>query len=517
MEAKLHSKYSAYRLNTVTYGTASAPFLAIQSIFYLSDLFRNQYPVASEIIKKDFYVDDLLTGADSFEVLDKIRSEISTILESGGFPLAKWFSNHPVYLNKNCDEKFINFNDSDSTKTLGLIWVPEEDSFKFKLENNFQNLQATKRNILSVSARLFDPLGLLSPIVTKAKILLQELWLQKLDWDESIPMRLDSTWEEFKKTLLEVGTVSIPRFVCTSPNSICQVHGFADASIRAYGCSLYIRCQNNDGVSVRLLTAKSKVAPLKTKTLPVLELCASFLLAKLWFTVKPLMNIPISSVTFWSDSQITLHWVKLHPSTLQTFVGNRVSYIQEVCNDVIWRHVPSKQNPENIVSRGTHVDELKNSIWFDGPAFLKTEPENWPKTKINLSPEMENLQIRKCVLSVEKVKNMFINLIEKQSSYIKLLRIFCTWYQDYLLSLQERGKWRTAHLNLKVGALVLIHEDNLPPQQWKLGRIVATIKGADERVRVVDIKIGDSVFRRAIHKVAPLPIEDSQFEDMQHN
>ena len=88
-------------------------------------------------------------------------------------------------------------DESSSTRTLGICWLPREDIFQFKLEDNFNDVKATKRNILSISSRLFDPLGLLCPIVTKAKMLLQELWILKLDWDESIPLRLDTSWQAF--------------------------------------------------------------------------------------------------------------------------------------------------------------------------------------------------------------------------------------------------------------------------------------------------------------------------------
>ncbi|XP_075156375.1 uncharacterized protein LOC142229674 [Haematobia irritans] len=176
---------------------------------YLSQLYKEALPIGANVIQKDFYVDDLLTGADCYEDIISIRD------------------------------------------------------------------QATKRNILSVASRLFDPLGLLCPLVTKSKMLLQELWIQKLDWDESIPMYLDSLWQDFKSNLSQLDSIQIPRFVRTSSSLIIQIHGFADASIRANGCCIYVRSFSEEGVLSRLLTAKPKIAPLKTKSLPRLELCAA--------------------------------------------------------------------------------------------------------------------------------------------------------------------------------------------------------------------------------------------------
>ncbi|XP_037930540.1 uncharacterized protein LOC119665370, partial [Teleopsis dalmanni] len=199
---------SVYKLNTVTYGTSPAPFLATRCLNYLSDLYKNSHSVGARVIRHDFYVDDLLTGADSLKELETIRTQCTEILDSAGLKLAKWFSNHKTY---DSSDFFLNVNNTDSTKALGIHWIPQNDTFKFHVDEKFHELRATKRNILSVSARLFDPLGLVCPIVTNAKILLQELWLQKLDWDESIPMHLDSSWQAFKSNLTQMDSISIPR------------------------------------------------------------------------------------------------------------------------------------------------------------------------------------------------------------------------------------------------------------------------------------------------------------------
>ncbi|XP_037930634.1 uncharacterized protein LOC119665484 [Teleopsis dalmanni] len=181
-----------YKLNTVTYGTSSVPFLATGCLTHLNDIYQLIYPRGANSIRNDFYGDDLLTGSDKFENLETIRKEVSYILNEAGCQLAKWFSNHSAYGSTELLEKPFKVNDSDITKALGIHWLPKSDIFKFHLEEKFNHLRATKRNILSVSARLFDPLGLICPIITKAKILLHELWLQKLNWDESIPIHLDT-------------------------------------------------------------------------------------------------------------------------------------------------------------------------------------------------------------------------------------------------------------------------------------------------------------------------------------
>ena len=413
-----------FRLNTITYGTSSAPFSAIRCLSYLSEQFKDIFPIGSKVLNRDFYVDDLLTGANNLTELSTIQSEIKDILSSAGFNLTKWFSNHPKFEATTSGNKVL--TDSESTKALGIHWAPKNDSFEFHLDSDFENLKATKRNILSVSSRLFDPLGLLCPIVVKAKVLLQELWVQKLDWDESIPMKLDSEWEEFKSNLLMIDSIKVPRFVHTTSSATVQIHGFSDASMRAYGCCIYVRSRDSSGVFCDLLTAKSKIAPLKTKSLPRLELCAAHLLAKLWSRIKEMLCFQIESVYFWTDSEITLHWIKTHPSTLTTFVSNRVAEIQEWSELVSWRHVPTKSNPADVVSRGSGVDELKDSIWFKGPTFLMQNSAEWPvNAHFQLTSEQESLEKKKSnvFLAVEEPSNSIAELIEKFSSYKKLLRV----------------------------------------------------------------------------------------------
>lgn len=472
-----------YRLNTVTYGTSSAPFLAIRCLTYLSDLYKETFPIGSEIIKKDFYVDDLLTGADSIEEIEIIRTQVSDILRTAGFNLTKWFSNYDDNSNMPIIGKTLQVNCSDSTKALGTFWLPKNDTFKYHLDESFHDLKATKRNILSVSARLFDPLGLLCPVVTKAKMLLQELWLQKLDWDESIPIRLNTSWEDFKHNLSRIDSIEIPRYVLTSMNSSCQIHGFADASMRAYGCCIYVRNEISGQLFSRLLTAKSKVAPIKTKSLPRLELCAAHLLAKLWSKLKTMLNCGVESITFWTDSEITLHWIRSHPSTLQTFVSNRVSEIQELSNGITWRHVPSKQNPADIVSRGCNVDELRDSIWFEGPQFLLEEQAKWPVNKhFTISEELDSLEKRKTcnvILAVEEKSDPFFGMIERYSSYNKLLRSFAYIFRFIDVckgNRQNYGKPLTAK-----------------EMQWSFLKIVEIIQGREYYNYIEKLKKGVSL------------------------
>ncbi|XP_055910722.1 uncharacterized protein LOC129945089 [Eupeodes corollae] len=160
-----------YKLFTVTYGTTCAPFLSIQVLQQLADDEASKYPIGSEILKRDIYVDDIISGADDINKAKKIQLELQKILTSGGFKLRKWSSNSPELLydlpSEDCEISF-NFdgNSDSSIKALGLFWNPHCDNFFFKITLPIRS-SLTKRTLLSDAAKLFDPLGWLAQEVVR--------------------------------------------------------------------------------------------------------------------------------------------------------------------------------------------------------------------------------------------------------------------------------------------------------------------------------------------------------------
>ncbi|GFU34266.1 uncharacterized protein TNCV_4976241 [Trichonephila clavipes] len=139
-------------------------------------------------------------------------------------------------------------------------------------------------------ARLYDPLGLIGPIVTKAKIFIQELWKIKLDWNEQLPPDAMEGWKNFYQKLSKVNNIKIPRCILLPATTRIEIHGFSDTSERAYAAVVHIKCFNESGHSqTRLLCSKSRVAPLKTLTIPRLELSAAILLSRLVKKVVPIL------------------------------------------------------------------------------------------------------------------------------------------------------------------------------------------------------------------------------------
>lgn len=217
--------------------------------------------------------------------------------------------------------------------------------------------EPTKRIIASDIANLYDPLGLISPVLIQAKLLLQQLWLHKVGWDEPLSPELKQQWTSFQRQL---NNLSIPRWLglSTIPD-LTEIHGFSDASQLAMAAAVYIKVPyGHKKTRVQLICSKTRVAPLKCLTIPRLELNAALLLAKLVrHTVKALGLTNVSSFC-WTDSSVTLTWITSPPSRWKDFVRNRVEAIQDALLQASWRFVPGKENLADCASRGLRPEQL---------------------------------------------------------------------------------------------------------------------------------------------------------------
>ncbi|GBO33738.1 hypothetical protein AVEN_15503-1, partial [Araneus ventricosus] len=163
-----NSPIKIYQLNTVTYGTVSAPFLAMRVLKALADAEHQDFPEAARIISRDMYMDDILSGATSLTSAKRLQADLSKLLRRGGFELHKWVSNHPALLNDISTSEY-SFEDtqSNTVKALGMLWKPQPDQLTFKVSVKKKD-SLTKREVLSQIARLYDPLGIIGPVIAKA-------------------------------------------------------------------------------------------------------------------------------------------------------------------------------------------------------------------------------------------------------------------------------------------------------------------------------------------------------------
>ncbi|XP_018371804.1 PREDICTED: uncharacterized protein LOC108766798 [Trachymyrmex cornetzi] len=365
-----------YKLNTVTYGQAGASYLAIRSVRQLAEEGKDTFPLAADCISNDVYVDDIVSGARDVNEAKTLQNQLNELMNKGCFKIHKWHSNVPeIFRNTNNHENTasVDLKFNDNIKTLGLVWEPNTDVFVFTL-NLFKEVR-TKRELLSEISKLFDPLGLLGPIITFAKLLMQETWKEKIDWDSELPATLLNKWKRFKDELTNSTILRIPRKISSEYISNDLIlYGFCDASQDAYGACIYVKVLVNNKQTIRLLCSKSRIAPIKTISIPRLELCSAVLLARLLEQVKQACKIEFRKIFAYTDSLTTLYWIKGDPSRWKTFVANRVSEITSILTAEAWAHVKSEDNPADLLSRGAFSNALQTcELWWQGPAWMSND------------------------------------------------------------------------------------------------------------------------------------------------
>ncbi|XP_048480654.1 uncharacterized protein LOC125489283 [Plutella xylostella] len=422
-----------YTLNSVTYGTASAPYLATKCLSTLASNASN-ITVKNSILR-DFYVDDYLSGGATIEDVIKQSQEVISILSSAKFNLRKFQSNNLEILqavtNNNVDHNnMLHLSESkinnEPSRTLGLHWICDSDVLAFTI--NIENKEkVTKRNILSAISQIFDPLGLVTPAIVEAKLLIQCLWKARLNWDTDVPNNIKSLWMQFYSEICNLNQIKIPRWFLSVNYKKVELHIFSDASEKAYGACAYARSIGQDGsIHVQLITSKNRVAPIKPSTIPRLELSGALLGARLCTKILNSITIPVDC-RYWCDSTIVLCWLAMPAHRLKPFVRNRVNEINESTAGCPWSYVPSLQNPADLVSRGVKADLISSSaLWWSGPSFLQKDESLWPKMPI--SNEKRDLPEVVChhisqIAEQDSTENCISKSIHKHSNLTRSVHI----------------------------------------------------------------------------------------------
>lgn len=420
-----------YELNTVAFGVKSSPYLALRTMQQLAHDEKEKFPLASEILSRDIYMDDVISSIQNLEKAKILHAQLRGLCMAGGFELVKWTSNSEEVLAEIPKEiqlsQSVKFGD-DTSKVLGLEWQPSHDLLTFSLK--LECRKCTKRNILSTIARLWDPLGIIAPVTLYAKLLIKELWILKIPWDDTPPTYLQEFWAKFQAELHLLSDFKVPRHIGMMENTNLSLLGFCDASSRAYAAAVYVKVEFDRFESqVFLLCAKSRVAPVKTLSIPRLELCGALLLAKLLHSVQQIYSqrCIVENIYCFSDSMVVLHWINNSPHKWKVFVANRVTKIQELIPAAKWFYIESENNPCDCASRGLlPKDFLDHVLWLNGPTWLKTEEDSWLHKSFGILNDdviSEEIKPQVFVSAVEEVANSIYSAMLRCSSYSRLSRI----------------------------------------------------------------------------------------------
>lgn len=454
-----------YWLTVVTYGLRSSPYLAVKTLRQCALDNAKEYPTAAAVVLNDFYVDDLLTSTDTVAQAVMLKEELINLLDKGSFELAKWRSNIAQLFEDEEPCKIVEA--SENTSVLGLKWDYKEDEFCFEFVPRTQPDVITKRYITSEAAKHYDPQGWIAPKTMQAKLFIQEAWRAGSDWDRPLDPQLQQEWKVFYEDLKLIDQLRIPRWLKTTASSEVQIHMFADASAKAYGVAVYVRTKCDGKWKAQLLCSRSKVAPLKTLTIPRLELSAVELSCKLINKLRGINRFKTAPLYLWTDSEIVLNWTRKDSNLLTPFVGNRIANIFKVATPGQIRHIRSEENPADVLSRGSTIKELlTNRLWWNGPAMLRQNEDDWPEWSNKKCTSEEQAQIEAECKKPPKLKPTVLmatrhddieyepveKLIEKISSVDKLCRVTAYVLRFCLLCLGPLRKRKQAKDNFIASA-----------------------------------------------------------------
>ena len=381
-----------YRHCRVVFGLNCSPFiLAAVLDLHLSQVTENREPVA-ELLKKSLYVDNVVTSLDNEDQYKTFKEKSIAIFDEAKMDLRQWESN---------------LDDSGGvTSVLGLEWRKDEDTLSCRVPDlNLEEMKVSKRKVLSLVSQVFDPIGFLCPALLQPKIMIQDSWAVEKDWDKEWSQDETEKFLRWVGELAELKKIRIPRYAFgDSSRKGIQIHQFCDASRDAYAAIVFVRVELIEGVSVQLIQARSRVAPLskkkqRTVTIPRLELMGCLIGSRLTQSVKESLAIEEVPTFYWSDSTTALAWIE-RDEDWGTFVGNRVREINRLTKKEEWRFVPGTMNPADLPSRGCSPSQLVHSRWWGGPQWLKDREENWPKSVVAVDEETVLSELKKSVTNL---------------------------------------------------------------------------------------------------------------------
>ncbi|CAC5388036.1 unnamed protein product [Mytilus coruscus] len=496
----------------------------------------------SNFIRRDFHVDDGLKSVSNVtEAVNLIHGSVEMCNKRGPW-LHKFLSNSKdvlALIPEKDRAKELNLNLSHdklpTKKTLGIEWCIESDVFQFRITLN--NKPPTRRVKLSTLSSVYDPLGIISPVILVGKQLLQEMCKDQIDWDTTLPENVQIKWEKWKQDLLDIESLKIER--CFKPADFGEVkfielHHFSDASSNGYGQCSYIRLVNfKQQVHCALVIGKSRVVPSKPITIPRLELTAAVISVKISAILRDELEYSDKGVIefFWTDSNVVLGYIANDSRRFHVFVANRVQQIRDNTEPSQWNYVSSAENPADIASRGATPIKLSESKWFTGPDFL------WNAKHIIRNELSDTSQPLLNDPEVRKVKGMSTNTcLPPPASILKRLEYFSDWNRakhatalclnlrsalllkrpkgtclsvtvddmrqaELEIVKQSRQTWIAPKRNLSVGDIVFIKDNNLMRNMWRLGRICKTFVDDDNLVRKVRLTVGSTnLDRRGVRK-----------------
>ncbi|UYV82837.1 hypothetical protein LAZ67_22001033 [Cordylochernes scorpioides] len=460
----------AYRHKRLVFGLNCSPFVLNAVIEYHLQSIRGPLVQWAKILAQSFYMDNCITSLETKQEVQGFQKATIEIMDRAKMDLREW-----EYSLEENPEK------GTCTKILGVVWNKMEDSLKCELPDNLSlQPKLTKRLVLSMVQRIFDPLGFCAPVFLPPKLLLQRSWGLKLGWDTPLP---ESMAQEFRTWLDQIKFIELIKILRYMWNDLIfptEVHIFCDASQIGYGAVAYLRSETGRENTLTLIWSKVRLAPMKSITIPRLELMAMVLGARLANAIQAALKRKCET-TLWSDSTTALSWIKKEIEW-RVFVRNRVREIQATTNLNDWRFVPSQLNPADLLSRGCSPSQFVQSKWWEGPEWLKKPKEFWPNSEFSINPKEINVE--------ENIMKTNINLnidykdwiLTRRSNYSLNIRIM-SYVLRFLGKLKkqstETGPLKVSELDLAEKKLIRMIQEKVSIEKSNATKSFKILKNTD--------------------------------------
>ena len=435
---------ATYRMCRHVFGAKSSPCCTGYALKRVAIDNKDSFSESAvNAVLHNFYVDDFLASVPDETSAKGMLHDVRSLVAIGGFNLTKWSSNSAEVCadipegHSSLDPKAV----VQTERALGILWDTKCDTLVFR--SSLKEYPMTKRGVLAAIGSLFDPLGMIAPIILYPRIILQQLWQEALGWDDPMPEAYKSRWQTWLAQFSTVEDIPIPRCYDVQQRTDVQMHVFTDASEVGYGMVAYLRFTSSTDagdVQVAFLFGKSRVAPLKSVSVPRMELQAALLGVRVATKLRQELQVDIQTVLFWTDSTTVLGYLRNTSKRFHTFVANRVAEIHENSAVEQWNHCPGHLNPADEASRGTTASQLdEGSRWFRGAAFLWRPQCEWPTDDQGIGiikaddPEVR-LEARSAATSASTERPTIETLCGRYSNYHRLKRA-CVWllrFTDYI-------------------------------------------------------------------------------------
>ncbi|XP_057376227.1 uncharacterized protein LOC130697337 [Daphnia carinata] len=368
-----------YQMTVHVFGAISSPTSCIFALNRTADDYRSQFPDVADSVRRNFYVDNYLDSFESEDEVIKRSREMKSLLQLGGFNLTKWTSSSRTVIAALREFGLasptlnLDLEKLPVERTLGVMWDSERDMLSFKIRKPPNNVTLTKRAFLSIISSVYDPLGLVAPVIFVMKSLLQDIWTneERIGWDDVVPETLSQRFYGWYDHLENLESLSVPRCFRFIRGRWTQQHlyVFTDASSKGFGAVAYFRTVFEDhSVNVSFVMSKTHVTPVKGLTIPRLELQAAVEGLNLALTICRELEIDLRGI-----------------------------------------------DPKD-------VDEL---VYFHrGPAFLNLDPSEWYIWEEITEPEERDVNvIRVLAVKTEDENHVIDRCVARFSSLVKIQRV----------------------------------------------------------------------------------------------